>query len=692
MFYITHIKRFVAVIVLPILITGNIYQANSEEITHTYVPAEVIIKTKSSDFGKLGTLNQKFNITEIEWLEKNTYRLKMENPRENIKKVVKKYSQNQEIALVEPNYVLEAVATPTDPLFNLQWGFHNTGQTVNGTAGKVDIDVNAPEAWEVSTGTTSTTVAILDTGINASHEDLTGKIITGYDFVNNDTDASDDNGHGTMIAGVVGAISNNGKGIAGMNWNAKIMPIKVLDSGGSGTISTLIEGINFAVNNNATVVNMSLVGDYSNALDSTIRNAYDHGVLLVSAAGNGGINLDTTPMSPISNDGDGNWILGIGSVDQSGNASSFSNYSATYIDVVAPGTNILSAYLGNTAYVYASGTSISAGLVSGIASLVKDKDSTLTGQQVKQRILNSAKKVGLGSAFGKGSVDAHGALVARNSTTKKIGVMKKESGSDYNFYVYTTPASLTPQTLTGSDLWNIPSGNNSIATTGVDIDGDGVKELAVMKNDGGDYNLYVYNSPQGSSPQLIRAMDLWNIPSGDNVIAIAGVDYNGDGRDELAVMKNENRDYNMYIYFAPTTTEATYLIGGDKWNIPSGDNVIAMTGIDIDGDFRDEIAVMKNEGGDHNLYIYRAPNGMVSAELAGTDKWAIPSGDNTIGITGVDINGDGRDEIGIIKNEEGDHNFYVYQAPIGTGAMQLLSGDKWNIPSGDNVVGIATVE
>lgn len=689
MSYQPSFQKYGSLIIILAAIFSSFNYAQSEELPKKYSPNELIVKMKSNDLAPLKKLNDKFDIGEIEIINDETYKL-VADKNEDVGKMVKKYARNQAVESVEPNYVVRAASVPNDPYFNLQWGLHNTGQSVNNTAGKSNIDINAPEAWDISTGSGETKIAVLDTGVNYNHEDLTGKTISGYDFVNSDSDPIDDNGHGSTIASVIGASANNSKGIAGISWNAKIMPIKVLDSAGSGTISDLIEGINYAVSNGAKVINMSLVGDYSSILSDTIKNAHESGVILVSAAGNDTINLDSQPKSPISNDGDANWVVGVGAINQQGEAASFSSYGSKYIDVVAPGTNILSAYLQNTAYVYASGTSISAAFVSGEALLIKDKYNTSSNYVIRQKILNGVSNLSLGGNYGKGNVDSYKALnLAVN--IKKVGVMKRDQNDD-NFYVYNVSSNLEPQILTGSDLWNIPAGNSSIATAGVDIDGDGRKEVAVMKNENGDYNLYVYNSPVGSTAQLVRAMDLWNIPSGDNTVAIAGVDYNGDGRDELAVMKNEGGDYNVYIYFAPTTTEAAFLIGGDKWNIPAGNNVVAMTGLDIDGDAKDEIAVMKNENGDHNLYVYYSPNGMEPAVLAGIDKWEIPSGDNTIGITGIDINDDGRDELGIMKNENGDHNFYVYQAPTGTGPMPLLAGDKWNIPSGNNVVGIATVE
>lgn len=683
-------ENFISPVLIVILAVTNFYYVNSEEVLLEYIPSELIVKTKSDSLDKLGKLNKKFDVAGIERIDDQTFKLTLGDSDADIQKAIKKYSQNKDVELAEPNYLVRAATIPNDSLFNLQWGLNNTGQTVNNIAGKNNVDINGSEAWDITQGSGDIKIAILDTGANYNHEDLIERIVVGYDFVNNDSDPADDSGHGTILAGIIGGQANNAKGIAGVDWKAKIMPIKILGADGAGTVSDLIRGIDYAVNAQAKVINMSLVGNYSAALDSSIKNAYDHGIVLVSAAGNDQVDLNSTKMSPISNDGDNNWVIGVGSIGQSGNASAFSNYGSQYIDVVSPGENIISSYnSSNNGYVYGSGTSLSAGFVSGLAGLIISKYPNINVGTIKQKIINKADDLGLGSSFGKGNINGPKALA---SNLKKIGVMKKEIESDYNFYVYNAPADTSPQNLTGQDLWNIPSGNNTVAITGVDIDGDGTKELAVMKNENKDYNFYVYNSPNGSSPQLIRAMDLWNIPSGDNTVAIAGVDYNGDGKDELAVMKNENGDYNLYIYFAPTTTEATFLIGGDKWNIPSGDNVIAMTGFDVDGDGKDEIAVMKNEGGDYNLYVYRAPNGMEPTALLGVDKWSIPDGNNTVGITGVDINDDGIDELGIMKNESGDYNFYVYQAPATVGAMPKLAGDKWNIPSGDNAVGVATVE
>ena len=218
------------------------------------------------------------------------------------------YRENPAVLYAEPNYKVHLVANPGDPDFTDLWGLNNTGQTL----GTPDADIDAPEAWDVTTGSASTVVAVVDTGVDYTHEDLAQNMwvnlgetpgdgvdndgngfvddIHGYDFVNNDGDPMDDHWHGTHVAGTIGAVGDNGVGVTGVNWNVSIMAVKFLDASGSGSTFDAIAALDYAVANGATISNHSWGdgGSYSQALIDAIQNARDADHIFVAAAGNGG--------------------------------------------------------------------------------------------------------------------------------------------------------------------------------------------------------------------------------------------------------------------------------------------------------------------------------------------------------------------------------------------------------------------
>ena len=254
-----------------------------------------------------------------------------------------------QIVLAEPNYRLHATDTfPND----LYWG-NQYGLTA----------IRAPQGWDQSTGSAAVTIAIIDTGVDLAHPDLAGKIVPGYDFVNNDAQAQDDNGHGTHVAGIAAASSNNGIGVAGVSWGARIMPIKVLNASANGSFANAAAGIIWATDHGAQIINLSM-GAYADSaiFHDAIDYAYNHGVMLVAASGNSGSNFVLYPARYAN-------VMAVGATDSANALAPFSNYGAE-IDVVAPGVDIFSTWLGGN-YQNDSGTSMSAPYVSGLAAILR---------------------------------------------------------------------------------------------------------------------------------------------------------------------------------------------------------------------------------------------------------------------------------------------------------------------------------
>jgi subtilisin family serine protease len=247
------------------------------------------------------------------------------------------YRQNPTILYAEPNYIRHEDTIPNDPYFSALWGLHNTGQVVRGERGTPGADVKAPEAWDNTTGSSDVVVAVLDTGVDYNEPDLAPNIMKGYDFIMNNTDPMDRNGHGTHVAGIIAAAGNNGIGVTGVMWNAKIMPVRFLGPSG-GTVSDEIASISYASSHGATIINMSYGGSqYSQAEKDAIDASQ---AICVCAAGNNGMNTDVTPSYPASYKSSN--IISVAATDQNDALASFSNYGPNSVQVAAPGTNIYS--------------------------------------------------------------------------------------------------------------------------------------------------------------------------------------------------------------------------------------------------------------------------------------------------------------------------------------------------------------
>lgn len=280
-----------------------------------------------------------------------------------------------------------------DTNYNTQWALKNTGQLILGQTGLAGIDIGFEAAYPkiANLNKGNTKVAVIDTGVTVIPE-TSGQVIAGYNFVNNSNNASDDNGHGTFISSIIASKSNNSVGIAGINDRVSILPIKVLEADGSGYLSNLIQGIQYAIDQNASIINLSLASTaYDTGLNNIIEKAYQRGIIIVVAAGNSGNNITSPSISPLNNDGNKNWVVGVGAVDNRGNRPSYSNYGLG-IDVVAPGDNIL-GYNQNNTLEYRSGTSIATAVVSGVLASWRDYYGNLSPDDANN-LINSSSQSG----------------------------------------------------------------------------------------------------------------------------------------------------------------------------------------------------------------------------------------------------------------------------------------------------------
>lgn len=297
------------------------------------------------------------------------------------------------IDYVEPNYIYRYTYTPTieevtpnDPKFIDQWGLKNSGNP--------GADIHAVDAWLTTRGKENVVVGVVDTGINFRHPDLALNIwsmpgrpdVHGYNAVTNTFDPTDDSfvTHGTHCAGIIGAHANNGQGVAGVNWNVRMMGVRFLDRNGSGSLEDVIEAMNFAIANGVKIINASWGGSQaSNALRDVIVAAGQHGVLVVAAAGNESNNNDVTPMYPASYALDN--IVSVAATTRNDTLADFSNSGVRTVLLAAPGAEIVSTY-GTDGYMELDGTSMAAPHVTGAAALAVAFYGDLSPAALKEKL------------------------------------------------------------------------------------------------------------------------------------------------------------------------------------------------------------------------------------------------------------------------------------------------------------------
>jgi thermitase len=305
-------------------------------------------------------------------------------------------SRNPHVDSVELDGIAQAAAiAPNDPGWSKQWG---TVKTATNTA------------WETTTGAASVVIAELDTGVDFAHPDLQGAFVAGYDFVNRDSNPADDNGHGTMVAGVLAARTNNGIGIAGQCWKCSIMPVKVLSSSGSGSYSNVASGITWAVDRGARIINMSLGGSSaSSTLQSAVNYAWNKGVLVIAAAGNNG----TTGLNyPAAYDP----AIAVAGSDSRDARYSWSSYGS-WVEVAAPGCDYTTTLGGG--YSTPCGTSFASPMTAGIAGLLASANPGATNVTLRNALLSTADPVG--SWVSHGRVNAAKALTALGGSAPAPG-------------------------------------------------------------------------------------------------------------------------------------------------------------------------------------------------------------------------------------------------------------------------------
>lgn len=511
----------------------------------------------------------------------------------SVQDAVHDYNADPQVEYAEPNYKVYPLLTPNDTFFGELWGLRNIGQTVNWDLGTSDADIDAPEAWDIQTGSSSVIIAVIDTGVYYTHPDLSANIwtnsgeiagngldddsngyiddIRGWDFWNGDNsvyDDSDGDYHGTHVAGTIAAVGNNSTGVVGVCWTAKIMPLKFIGPF-FGFTSDAILAIEYAIDKGANIMSNSWGGGaFSQALKDAIDAAGTAGILFVAAAGNDGSDNDADPAYPASYTSDN--IIAVAATDNDDRLASFSNYGETSVDVGAPGVEIYSTFppdLGLGSYYYLDGTSMATPHVSGLAGLLKAQFTSLDDAGLKGRILATVDAISSLSdkSVTGGRINAFSALVAGaqpyiivNSTTVD------DAGGNNNGYV--DPGESFTLTITLKNLWETATGISAVlSTTDTYITITSNSSSYPNLNAGGSGNSITPYSlrASASTPNLHRADFSLSITANSGAYTVTrtfSLIILGGTSGMLLVDDDEGNSYDDVFESALTANGYTYLV------------------------------------------------------------------------------------------------------------------------------------
>ena len=403
-------------------------------------PQELIVRFESAaDAGARAAARVGADVDFERALPLSGVQLVRAEPGQSVPAAEAELERSADVVYAEPNFVRKLQAVPNDPLFSKLYGLQNMGQPVAGAIGRPDADIDAPEAWDLTTGSRDVVAAVVDSGVDAGHPDLDSSIWTnpeesgggresngidddanglvddwrGWDWAADDNLPADENGHGTHVAGTIAASGNDATGVTGVSWNSRVMPLRMLDADGSGTVADLISAYRYAGAEGARIVNASLGGAGFSRAELDAIDAIPN-TLFVVAAGNGGDdgvgdNVDATPEYPCAYQAAN--IVCVAASDQNDGLASFSNFGSASVDLAAPGVNTLSTVPGG-GYAYFDGTSMATPHTAGAAALLWSlyPGASVTG--VKSALLGGtdAKSAFTGKTATGGRLNAYRSL------------------------------------------------------------------------------------------------------------------------------------------------------------------------------------------------------------------------------------------------------------------------------------------
>jgi thermitase len=364
--------------------------------------------------------------------------------------VIQRLISEKDVEFAEVDGALQAGAVPNDPYYSSQWHLSN---------------ISLPPAWDVSSGSPSVIVAVIDSGVDMSHPDLTTKLVSGWNFLNGTSNTQDSGalgGHGTAVSGTVGAATDNSNGVAGVGWNVSIMPLLVLSSSNYASWSNVASAITYAADHGAKVINISIYGSsYSSTMQSAVNYAWNKGLVIFACAGNEANNILQYPAA-LQN------VIAVSASNSGNTLEGFSSYG-DYVDFAAPGSGITTTYLGSS-YAAWSGTSFSSPITAGVAALLFSAKPTLSNSQVVNMLVSTADDLGTpgwDQYYGHGKVNAAKAIAA-------LGTIITDTQAP------SVPANLTASTVSSSQInlsWSASTDNVGVA--GYNVYRNGVKVATV---------------------------------------------------------------------------------------------------------------------------------------------------------------------------------------------------------------------
>ncbi|NTW22121.1 S8 family serine peptidase [Candidatus Falkowbacteria bacterium] len=614
--------------------------------------------------------------------------------------------QDPNIEWAEPDYSFHSAIIPSDTHYSQQWYLQK---------------IKAPSAWDITQSTKNIVTAVIDTGVDITHPDLKNNIwinqdeipgnrkdddnngfiddINGWDFVGRNADPmpkfeegfTSDVLHGTIISGLIAAEGNNAAGVSGVTWNARIMPLRVLNDKGEGTAGNVIRAIDYAINNGAHVINLSFIGfNYSQGMDEAIRRAYEAGVIVVAAAGNEAgdqtkdTDLNKTPMYPVCLDGrpGENRVIGVAATDAMDQKTYFSGYGSRCVDITGPGVSIfnLSVYapdktldnqpLNKYYDGYWSGTSVAAPQVSGVLALIMSTNPGLDRKATVDVLLSSATNITrlnplYPNQLGSGRVSAAGAveLAKDRLTENKFDlIVNQSSGTSTVLNIINPARSYNKEIVLGAEL----AGGVNVASG--DVDGDGRAEIIVGAGPGGGPHVKILDQTGRLKGQFMA----YNTSFRGGVNVASG-DVDGDGRAEIIVGAGPGGGPHVKIINGRGQLKGQFM--AYKTSFRGGVNVAVA---DVDGgtiNRRSEIVTSPGAGMPAEIRIFTD-----HAKLLSKFSPFAVNFDKGVNLTSADTNQDGLAEIIVGAGPGGGphvrvftsagklvDSFYAYPSEIKTG-------------------------
>src|SRR5438874_1876427 len=646
--------------------------------TGTSVPGEVLIKIRTWASSNDGAGLEHLVDADESQRVANTHSgaiYRMHSKSKNDDAVIAALDKNPNIEYVEPNYIVHAFVTPNDPQYPQLWGLKNVGQYVNGT-GIPGADINAEAAWNVTTGSASIVVGIVDTGLDYTHSDLSSNIWSnpggkgnalcaagthGFNAITNTCDPMDDHYHGTHVSGTIGAMGNNLQGVVGVNWVTSIMALKFLDSFGSGTTAGAIAAIDFAIQAKIDGVNVRVLSnswggiDFSKALLDEINKANENDILFIASAGNDAANNDTSPHYPSSFATPN--MISVAATDNRDAMAYFSNYGSATVHLGAPGVSVFSTAPHNS-YQYLSGTSMAAPHVAGVAALVLAHTPSLTTAQVKSAILDNVDPIlaltgrtitggRLNAAKAVGAVIGPDYTIAANPPTQTIAqsssgiytVSVIPSGGfngSVNFSASNLPSGVTasftpPSSTTTTQLTLNVAANASTGTSTVTVVGTSglLAHLTTI-------SLTIVATPpqQAACPSFAPRSNATYFVNSPTAIAVA--DFNRDGRADMAITSVDTNK----VAILTANTIGTYSTTN---SYSTGAAPLSVAATDFNGDGKPDLAVANSGSASVSILLGNGDGSFQPAVNYG-------AGTSPIFVAAGDFNGDGKADLAVANN------------------------------------------